>query len=199
MAARYTRLALLLVLFSAAPGNSQDRPVEGPRDPQIIEKLGYVVTAAAMVAPTNENVDAVMKAARGGNNTGIPLGCYIVCPYKREFTSDYVHESAGAIVSWTYDLHMFLSNKDHPYDLDYLPTYKIVRDFAAKWWKKNSEAFEHRPSMHQSAWVYEAILDGVQIWDRYAILDGTLSASGILYFDAVLATYQNASPSEIFF
>ena len=197
MGARYGQLALILGLLSAAPAHGQDRPAEGIREPQILEKLGYVVTAAAVTTPNNQRVDAVMNAARGGNNSGIPLGCYI-CRRKREFTSDYVHESGGTIVNWTYDLHMVLSN-GRAYDLDYLPAYKTVRDFGADWWKKNSQAFQHLPSMHQSAWIYEAILDGVQIWDRYAMLDGTLSADGVTYFDVALATYQNATPSDIFF
>lgn len=197
--ARFTLIALILVLLSGAPGHGQDRSADNPRDPQIIVKLGYVVTAAAMITPTKEKVDAVMNASRGGNNSGIPLGCYIVCPTKREFTSGYIHEYASTMVNWAYDLHTFLSNTDHPYDPDYMPTYKGVRSFASEWWMNKTQTFTHLPSMHQSAWIYEAILDGVQIWYRYMELDGTLSTDGIGYFDVMLATYQNASPSDIFF
>jgi hypothetical protein len=199
IAARFTIIALILVLLLGASGHSQTNSADNPRDPKIIVKLGYVVTAAAMITPTKDRVDAVMNDTRGGNNSGIPLGCYILCPQKREFTSAYIHERASTVVNWTYDLHKFVSNADRPYDLDYMPAYKLVRSFASAWWTSNSPTFAHLPQMRQSAWTYEAILDGVQIWYRYMELDGTLSTDGIGYFDVMLATYEKASPSDIFF
>jgi hypothetical protein len=193
--ARYIRLALILVLFSATPGHAQDAAA---KDPLALEKLKQVVTAAAVMSSTREQVNDVMNETRGGNNSGTPLGCYTLCARSRQFRSSYVEESADTIVSWSYDLHIFLSD-DHPYDIDYMPAYRQVRGFSLAWWKKHSEKFSAESSMSQSAWIYEAILDGVQIWDRYQQLDGASSANATMYFDAMLSTYENASPSDIFF
>jgi hypothetical protein len=193
--ARYVHLALILVLVSAIPGYAQDAAA---KDPLVLEKLKQAVTAAAVTSSTKEEVDVVMNQTRGGNNSGAPLGCYALCQRSRQFRSGYVDENADTIVSWTYDLHMFLSG-DYPYDINYIPAYRPVRDFSVAWWKKRSEKFRAEPSMTQSAWIYEAILDGVQIWDRYQQLDGVSSANATLYFDAMLSTYENASPTDIFF
>jgi hypothetical protein len=182
----------VILLLSGMPAYAQ------ARDPNVTEKLRYVVTAAPMISTTKAKVDEVMDAARGGNASGKPLGCY-VCRRKREFTSDYTHESADTVVNWTYDLHDFLSNKNNSNNLAYAPGYKLVRSFAAGWWKQNSLAFAQVPSSHQSAWIYEATLDGVQIWYQYQTLDGTLSASSELELGDLLSRYENASPSEIFF
>jgi hypothetical protein len=192
---RCVRLALLLILISVTPGHAQD---PAAKDPFVMEKLKQVVTAAAVISSSKERVDDEMNETRGGNNSGTPLGCYTLCPRKRQFASGYVDESADTVVSWTYDLHIFLSG-DHPYDIEYMPGYRTVRDFSVGWWKKHSERFSAQPSMRQSAWVYEAILDGVQIWDRYQLLNGQSSATTLSYFDGMLASYENALPSDIFF
>lgn len=193
--ARYVRLALLLILISAAPGHAQD---PAAKDPLVLIKLKEVVTAAAVISSSKEQVGDVMNETRGSNNSGIPLGCYTLCPHRRQFTSGYVDENADTVVGWTYDLHIFLSG-DHPYDINYMPAYRTVRDFSVGWWKKHSERFSAQPSMSESAWVYEAILDGVQIWDRYQLLNGQSSTITLSYFDSMLASYENALPSDIFF
>jgi hypothetical protein len=160
-----------------------------------MQKLMYVVTAAAMTTPRNDDVQEVMNAVRGGNNSGTPLGCY-TCQHQRTYTSDYVKENATVIASWAYDLGSFLTNARSADGG--VPEYKVVRDFASDWWKTNSSRFGQLPSMHRSAWVYEAILDGVLLWSRTETLDGRLSADGVIYFDVALQTYQKASPVEIF-
>jgi hypothetical protein len=192
--------ALALVLLPGSPGIAQSNAAKAARDPQIIKVLGYLITAADMISPTHESVRAVMDAARGGNGSGVLLGCYL-CPRKYQFQSDYADERAAVMVDWTYDLRAFVLARGggHSYNLDYAPSYERMRAFGADWWKAHSETFRGLPSMHRAAWIYEAILDGVQVWDRYEVLGGTASGDEISYFDVLLSQYENASPVAIFF
>ena len=185
------------MLWLATPGYGQTADTGTPRDAQIVKELRYLVTAASVISPTNLNVDAVMGHARGGNGSGKPLGCYIRCQRQRVFTSDYVKEGADTIVNWTYDLHAFV-DRDDKYDMDSLPSYPSVRAFALAWWKQDSQTFKNRSHMHQSAWVYEAVLDGLQIWDQYGSLKGFMNAERSAYFDVALSLYEDASPVDIF-
>jgi len=136
-----------------------------------------------------------MYFTRGGDTHfgygSVPLVCYVLCRPRREFTSNYTHESARTVVNWVYDLHVFMSAKAKepasagvPLLLPSLdpPPYRYVREFASNWWKNNGQAFVQVKPMHQSAWIYEAILDGINVWYEYKKLDGAVSASDTVEF-----------------
>jgi hypothetical protein len=157
---RHTLLALIILTFSESRGLGQSPlPDETYRTPQVQEKLTYIVTAADMISSNQMKVQGFANDARGGNDSGTPLGCYHICNPEREFTSEYVNESASNIAAWTYDLHSFLNKGSHrPYDIDSLPLYSVVRAFAVGWWETHSQNFKAKQPMHQAAWIYEAIL-----------------------------------------
>lgn len=201
---RYILLAMTAILFSGTLVYGQDSSTNGLRDQEIIQKLGHVVTGADV---NNVSVAADMVFIRGGDEGfgfALPLGCY-VCQPAREFTSKYVHESASTVVNWVYDLHVFMSKAEKPAEAPLwplspdLPSYRNVREFADNWWKENSQAFVHVRPMHQSAWIYEAILDGVNVWYEYKSLYGAASMSDKVEFDNAITKYQNASWHDIFF
>ncbi len=110
------------------------------------------------------------------------------------------------IVNWTYDLHVFVQNRQgytgdmhrSGYDLEHIPAYADVRQFAMSWWAKD-DRFSSLPRPTRQAFVYDAIVDGTSIWSRYELLSGIAGgALGVEYYDLMLHTYRNAAAWEIF-
>ena len=84
------------------------------------------------------------------------------------------------------------------YDVDSIPAYAEVRQFAMSWWAKD-EGFSALPRPTRQAFVYDAIVDGTNVWSRYELLSGVAGgASGVIYYDVMRSKYRNASASEIF-
>ncbi len=192
-----------LAMAQPAPGNA----ATPARDGQVMTELGYLVTAADVIAPSQRNVRAELNTARGGHDSGKALGCYFCQPIL-VFKSTYADEPPDTIVAWTYDLQRFLQQEEggpadmlRPvHDLDKLPTYRTVRDkFALAWWQAHSSSFANLLPPSQKAFVYDAIVDGVNIWTRYELLSNMGGAEGAIYGDYVRHIYRNASAVDIFF
>jgi hypothetical protein len=181
-------------------------PGETGRDNQIMTELGYLVIAADVTSPANLDV-RILNRARGGNESGSPLGCYY-CNPPLTFDSTYTSEPSEIVVAWTYDLHRFTQEQDglqdmrsYKYHTEGIPEYRKVRQFALNWWKNSQSAvFNDLLPLSQQAFVYDAIVDGVDIWARYAVLWRTGGgADAVIYNDVLLNTYRNASAADIFF
>jgi hypothetical protein len=206
-------LSLFVIAFSvgAIAGPIQEATVACPdgvsRDSQIMTELGYLVTAANMISPTKHDVRDVLNRARGGNKSGSPLGCYF-CNPPLTFHSIYPSEPSDMVVAWTYDLRRFMQEQEGSPDMrrsvqhsiDKMPDYRKVREFALCWWEKTqSAAFADLLPLSREAFVYDAIVDGVNIWSYYESLSGIGSADSVSYNDVLLNTYRKASASDIFF
>lgn len=193
----------------AIAGPNQEAAVACPeginRDIEIMTVLGYLVTAASVTSPARIDVRDELNRARGGNDSNAPLGCYF-CNPKLIFGSIYPAEPSDRIVAWTYDLRRFMkeqvgaSDIRRPMrDIDAMPGYRKVREFALCWWQSKSASFADLLPLSQQAFVYDAIIDAVNIWSRYELLSGIGSADSVMYNDAVLNTYRSALASDIFF
>jgi len=105
-----------------------------------------------------------------GQPEGKPLGCYLVA-HEIVFGSGYKELAPKTIVEWVYDLNEYVAANggwtpngwlENPF-----PYKKIRRDFARAWWLNHSVPFSDLIGCAQDAWIYEAILDGANIWWTY--------------------------------
>jgi hypothetical protein len=74
----------------------------------------------------------------------------------------------------------------------------IKNGFAQGWWETHSEDFKGLVGVSQDGWLYDAILDGANLWTHYILLYRGSSADGVMAADAMLDTYANTSLREIF-
>ena len=196
-----------LLLMALGLTIASEQPSAPPlRDQVVMQRLIQVVTAEPVPAPGlfSATIADEMNAVRGGNASGKPL-------HYRDavFRSGYKDVDPETIAEWTYDLHSFVFSRgggwenlrNNPQlDMDNtIVPYKTIRDqFARRWWNSHTPAYAKLIGTSRNGWVYDAILDGFDLWYHYLMAFSGISADGVAYFDVTMSMYQNAAWSDIF-
>jgi hypothetical protein len=205
---RGSKLAIAVafaVLLDPRMVNAQATPAHG-QDNAVMLALIAIVTAQPVTAPAAPGfgVEAAMNPVRGGNNSGKALGCF--CGQWVTFKSGYKDVSAETIAEWVYALHGFVTTKGarwdgsgaNDLDRETVPYTTIKSDFAQGWWEAHNSEFKSLVGVAQDGWLYDAILDGANVWFRYIMLYKGTGSDGVAVADAILSTYANAPVKEVF-
>jgi hypothetical protein len=107
-------------------------------------------------------------------DTKHPLGLRIdlfVFPFV--YKSGYEKEAPKQQAAFAYDLVRFQDSKGigrpEIADADHYKTlrYRAYENFAVAWWYANSPSFKALNEEQRKTWAFEALMDGVLIYDRY--------------------------------
>jgi hypothetical protein len=190
-------LVLLATGVGAAVAASAGRPAPAcpstpDRDGTTMGNLTILIMAENYTATNKQSVPTVMNLARGGDQTDRPLGCY-TCSPSLVFGSMYAKAPPDIMANWTYDLHDYLRTAG-------LLDYREIRDgFARNWWRCNGESFTDLLPLSQSAFLYDAIIDALNVWIHYDDLSGNPPPNDYYYNVDHMNRFRNGTAREIFF
>jgi hypothetical protein len=110
-----------------------------------------------------------IAALRGGADSDKPLGFYQGY-FHIQYQSKYKDVSNENIAFWAYDLHRFLNQNRSWYgnfrDSIYMH-YADKERFAKEWWQALDKNFATLTPAEQSAWVHDALEDGIVVYWFY--------------------------------
>jgi hypothetical protein len=106
---------------------------------------------------------------RGGGDSDNPLGFYHDYAHLH-YDSKYKDVSNENVAFWAYDLHRFLNQNRSWYgnfrDSVYMH-YADKERFAKEWWQALDKSFATLSPAEQSAWVHDALEDGIVVYWYY--------------------------------